>query len=128
MKKLLIALIVLAAIGVGFIPVATTMMINDAFAHPNDPGSPGKVDTSIRLKMRLYQFADARKSAEKAIIWFPESSSIDSFLYCAALCAEREGNDEAAIHWYSRFIEIFPSHPWTSQVKSRLEKLKNSGK
>jgi len=127
MKILIISLVVLAAVVIGFIPVYSTHQAEDAFSRINAPDSPEQLDSAIRLKMRFYQFKDARAIAERAIVLYPESPYIDSYIYCAALCAERMGNKEAELHWNSRFLELFPEHSWTPLVKDRLEKLKGSG-
>ena len=126
MKKFIILLFLLAIIGIGFIPVVTTRMAENAFARPNDASAQESLNNAIIWKMRLYMYEQARKMAEKAIIWFPESPNIDSYLYCAALSAEHENVTDVAIHWYSRFLEIFPNHPWSSIVKAKLDKLSNS--
>ena len=124
MKKLLILILVLVAIAAGFIPVVTTNMAAKAFERPNDLSSQESLKEAIEWKMRLYMFTEARRIAEKAIVWFPESEHIDAFIYCAAHSAERDGVPSAAIYWYSRFLEIFPEHPWSAQVRANLERLK----
>ena len=123
MKKIIIIVIILAAVVVGFIPVLTSMMASKAFEEPDSASAQDTLLTAISWKMRLYQYTEARRIAEKAIIWFPESPNIDSFIYKAASCAERDGVDSAAIFWYRRFLQVFPSHPWNENVKARLEKL-----
>ena len=123
MKKLFVFVLILAAIAVGLIPLVTTKMAETAFSRPNDLYAQNSLNDAIAWKMRLYMFTEARRIAEKAIVWFPESEHIDSFIYCAAKCAERDGVPSAAMHWYSRFLEIFPEHPWSPQVRANLEEL-----
>lgn len=123
MKKLLILVLVLAAIAAGFIPVVTTKMADNAFSRPNDASAQESLKEAIFWKMRLYMFTEARRIAERAIVWFPESENIDAYIYCAARCAERDEAPSAAIHWYSRFLELFPDHPWSKDVRARLSKL-----
>lgn len=128
MKKLFILVLVLAAIAAGFIPLVTTKMAENAFSRPNDATAQKALKDAIFWKMRLYMFTDARRIAEKAIVWFPESENVDAYIYCAARCAERDGVPGAAIHWYKRFIEIFPEHPWTPDVRERFKKLEGGAK
>lgn len=123
MKKLVVLLLALAAIAAGFVPMITTKMAENAFDRPNDASAQEGLKQAIFWKMRLYMFTEGRKIAEKAVVWFPESENVDAYLYCAARCAERDGVPEAAAHWYGRFLEIFPEHPWSKQVRAKLDAL-----
>jgi len=124
MKKWLVVLVVAIVVGLGFLPPVTTKMGEGAFKSPDSPDSQESLMNAIQWKMHMFMFSEARKFAEKGIVWFPESKYIDSYLFCAGLCAERENLPAVAIHWYGRFVEIFPDHPWTRQAAARLEKLK----
>lgn len=124
-KKLLILVFVLAFVGMACFPLWTTMMADKAFENPSKKISPEAVKKSITAKMYIYLFEDARKTAEKAIIYFPESQEMPFFMYNAAICSDRTGNKEAAIYWYGRFLEKYPKNEWTSQAQKALDLLKN---
>jgi tetratricopeptide (TPR) repeat protein len=123
MKKILIILFIVAIIAVATIPMWTTMMAEKAFEKPTRSDSPEMVNNAIKLKMYFYMYAESQKIAEKAIIYFPESSYFPNYIYSAALCAERDKNINAAIHWYEYFIDKYPKHTWIDQAKNNLIRL-----
>jgi outer membrane protein assembly factor BamD (BamD/ComL family) len=123
MKIILVTILVLIVAALAFVPSATSMLAEDALNHPNDPSREAVLKKAIDWKMNLYMYGDARKIAERGIIWFPESPHIDSYLFAAAYSAEKEKLPSVAMHWYTRFLELFPEHPWRAQVEERLKNL-----
>jgi len=124
-KKLLILVVVLAFVGMACFPLWTTKMADKAFENPTQKISPEAVKRSIQAKMYIYLFDDARKTAEKAVIYFPESEEMPFFIYNAAICSDRTGNKDAAIYWYGRFLKNYPKHEWANQAEKALDLLKN---
>jgi tetratricopeptide (TPR) repeat protein len=124
-KKLLIVAIVLAFVGVSSIPMWTSRMADDAFKNPQRPISAEAVSKAIKTQMYIFLFEEARKTAEKGVIYFPESKEVPNYMYNAAMCAEKIGNMEAAIYWFSRFTENYPDHIWADQAKRTLDRAKN---
>jgi len=124
LKKLFILIIILVIVALASIPMWTSYIADSAFKKPELPDAPEMVDKAIRLKMYFYMYSDARKIAEKAVIYFPESQFAPGYMYSAGLCAEKEKNYDAAIIWYEKFLERYPKHSWTGATKNALEKLK----
>ena len=124
-KKLLILVFVLVIVGMACIPLWTTMMAEKAFENPTQKMSPEAVRDSIKVKMYIYLFEDARKISEKAVIYFPESPEMPFFIYNAAICSDKIGNKDAAIYWYGRFLEDYPKHEWANQAQKALDLMKN---
>ncbi len=124
LKKLFILVFIVAIVGVASIPMWTSYVADSAFAKPDLPDAPEMADKAIRLKMYFYMYADARRIAEKAIIYFPESQFAPGYIYSAGLCAEKEKETDAAIHWYQCFLERYPKHSWAANTTNALEKLK----
>ncbi len=124
-KKLIIVLVVLAFIAMASVPVWTTRVADEAFKNPAQKMSSEAVRKSIKAKMFIYLFEDARKTAEKAVIYFPESGDMPFFIYNAAICSDKVGNKDAAVYWYGRFIEKYPKHEWVNQAARALDLLKN---
>ena len=124
MKKLFIILAVVAVMGIAAIPMWTDKMAEDAFKNPDRQISPENVKQAIQTRMYIYMYPDARKLAEKAIIYFPESKDLPYFIYIAAMSSEKSNEYKAAIHWYKYFIDLFPAHEWTVQAKSKYDNLK----
>ncbi|HPN84723.1 MAG TPA: hypothetical protein PK821_05230 [Victivallales bacterium] len=123
-KKLIILVFVAGAVAVASIPMWTSFIADNAFKKHELSDSPEMIDKAIRLKMYFYLYADARKIAEKAIIYFPESKFAPGYIYSAGMCAEKEKNVDAAIYWYEYFIQRYPNHSWASATKNNLNKLK----
>ncbi len=123
-KKLFIILVIVAVMVIATIPLWTDKMAEDAFRNPEMQISPENVKRAIQTRMYIYMYPDARKLAEKAIIYFPESKNLPYFIYIAGMSSEKSNEHMAAIHWYGYFIELFPSHEWTAQVKNNYNKLK----
>lgn len=124
-KKTIIFIVVLAFLGVAFIPLWTTRMAEEAFKNPTWKIAPESVRRAIQVKMFIYLFDDARKTAEKAVLYFPESEDMPYFIYNAAICAEKTNNTDAAIYWFDRFITKYPRHQWAGQAERNLTRLKN---
>jgi outer membrane protein assembly factor BamD (BamD/ComL family) len=99
-------------------------MAEDAFARPDDPMAGEMLQKAIRMKVFMLSYGEAGRLAEKGVIYFPESPHLPMFLFIAAKSAEKERNPAAAIHWYRRFLELYPQHEWADQAKGYLEKLK----
>ncbi len=114
----------MAVIAFASIPMWTSYIADSAFKKPELPDAPEMIDKAIRLKMYFYMYSDARKIAEKAVIYFPESTFTPGYMYSAGLCAEKEKNYDAAIIWYEKFLERYPKHSWAGATKNALEKLK----
>jgi tetratricopeptide (TPR) repeat protein len=125
MKKFLIFILVLALVALATIPLWTSKVAEDAFKHPNDPKSSEKVKEALLVKIRIQRFKQARRMAEKAILFFPRAKEMPYFLYNAAKCAELEGEYNVAIYWYKKFVRRYPKHIWTQQAKNALNKLVN---
>ena len=123
-KKLVILALAATVIGVATIPLWTSKVADNAFQHPLDPESPGKVKEAMMVKIRLQRYKQARVLAEKAIIYFPDCEEMPYFIYNAARCAEKEKEHQVAMFWYEKFIKRFPDHIWTTQAKNSLNKLK----
>ncbi|HCE43823.1 MAG TPA: hypothetical protein DET40_09775 [Lentisphaeria bacterium] len=123
-KKLIVVLIIGAIIGISTIPMWTAKMADDAFANPNLPNSPQKIEDALKVRMYVYMYPEARKIAEKAVLYFPEAKELPYFIYTAALSSEKAGNPLAAIYWYGYFIELFPKHELASQAQNNYNKLK----
>jgi tetratricopeptide (TPR) repeat protein len=124
LKKILILIVILVIIAAATIPMWTTIIADKAFEKPTLKDSPEMAEKAIRLKMYFYLYNDALKIAEKAIVYFPESTHFPSYIYSAAICAEKTNNIDAAIHWYGYFVEKFPQHTWTQQAQNNYNKLK----
>jgi outer membrane protein assembly factor BamD (BamD/ComL family) len=123
-KKLFLIFVVVAIMAIAAIPMWTDKMAEDAFKNPEKQISSENVKQAIQTRMYIYMYPDAKKLAEKAIIYFPESKNLPYFVYIAARSSEKSNEYMAAIHWYGYFIELFPSHEWTAQVKNSYTKLK----
>ena len=123
MKKFLIFLLIVGLVGLASIPLWTAKVAEDAFAHPYDPKSSEKIKDALLVKMRIQRFKNARRMAEKAVLFFPRSKEMPYFLYNAAKCADLEKRPKVAIYWYKKFIRRYPKHIWTSQAKNSLKKL-----
>ncbi len=126
MKKLFLILAIVAIMFIAAIPMWTDKMAEDAFKNPERQISSENVKQAIQTRMYIYMYPDARKLAEKAILYFPESKNLPYFIYTAAMSSEKSNEYMAAIHWYGYFIELFPSHEWTAQVKNSLARLKST--
>ena len=121
-KKLLILVFVLVIVGMACIPLWTTMMAEKAFENPTQKMSPEAVRDSIKVKMYIYLFEDARKISEKAVIYFPESPEMPFFIYNAAICSDKIGNKDAAYTGMADFWRTIRNmngptrrrKPWTS--------------
>lgn len=123
-KKLFIALVIVSVMAIAIIPMWTDKMAEDAFKSPEKYISPENVKKAIQTRMYIYMYPDARKLAEKAIIYFPESKELPYFIYIAARSSEKSNEFKAAIHWYGYFVDLFPNHEWASLAKSRYNGLK----
>lgn len=123
-KKIIILLVILAFVGMGFLPMWSTKMAENAFKNLKSRDTPRILKEAIRMKIRMFMYSDARPIAERAILYFPESDELDYFLYSAALCADKEHKPRVAMFWYSRFIDVFPEHEWTTQAANNYNKLK----
>ena len=123
MKKFILFVLVLALLALATIPLWTSKVAEDAFKHPHDPKSPEKVKKALLVKIRMQRFKQARRMAEKAILYFPRAKEMPYFLYNAAKCAEQEREYDVAIHWYGKFIKRYPKHIWTQQAKNAMNKL-----
>jgi hypothetical protein len=106
------------------IPAILNKMASMAFDEPSDSSRQSMLKKAIRFEKWLFMFGSARKDAEKAIIYFPESNYYDFYLFTAASCAKRSGETDVAMHWYECFLERFPDHKWAPQVKTDLNKMK----
>ena len=124
MKKLFIAVIILIPVLISFLPVVASKMAEEAFNKPEDKHSPEALKKALQIDTSMFLHGIARPIAEKAVIYFPESSNMDYFVYTAAICSTRDGKPEAAQYWYQRFVDIYPRHPWTEQARNNLNKLK----
>ena len=124
LKKLFILLLIAGVVGVATFPLWMSKLTDEAFAHPERKNSAEKVKDSMLLKVKLQQYKEARKIAEKAIIYFPESEEFPYFLANAAKCAEEERRHDVAIFWYSKFLKQYPDHIWSKQIKNKLTRLK----
>ncbi|MBN1863686.1 MAG: hypothetical protein JW808_02170 [Victivallales bacterium] len=122
-KKILILLLVAAIVAVATIPIWTHRMAESAFENPGRQ-STEKIKQALLVKMRLHDHKGGRILAEKAVLYFPESSQLDYFVYNAAICGEQEGMYDVAIFWYDHFLARFPDHEWASQAKNKLNILK----
>jgi hypothetical protein len=102
----------------------TSYIADNAFKKHNLSDSPEMINRAIKLKMYFYMYPDARKIAEKGIIYFPESQFMPNYIYSAGVCAEKEKNMDVAIYWYEYFLERFPKHSWAGIAQNNLSKLK----
>jgi hypothetical protein len=125
-KKLFIMLVVGAIMAISIIPMWTAKMAEDAFKNPERQISPENVKQAIQTRMYVYMYRDARKLAEKAVLYFPESKNLPYFIYTAAMSSEKSNAHLAAIHWYGYFIDLFPDHEWIAPVKNNYNKLKTT--
>jgi len=124
-KKILILVFILIVITLALLPVIATRMAINGFNKPEKPGSDDLVRKAIQIKMYMLGFKEAGIIAEKGIIFFPESPHLPNFIYTAAVCAEKQQNFTVAVHWFQRFLEIFPEHEWAQQARNRLNKYKD---
>ncbi len=122
-KKVLILLVVAAIVGVATIPIWTHRMAEGAFDNPGRQ-STERIKQALLVKMKLHDYKGGRDFAERAILYFPESSELDYFIYNAAICGEQEGLYDVATHWYQEFVTRFPEHDWAIQAKNKLTVLK----
>jgi hypothetical protein len=123
-KKLFIIFVIGAIMAIATIPMWTDKMAEDGFKDPDKQISSENVKKAIQARMYFYMYPDARRLSEKAVIYFPESKNFPYFIYVAAMSSEKSNEYAAAIHWYGYFIDLFPSHEWTSQAKNNYNKLK----
>ncbi|NOY75169.1 MAG: hypothetical protein GXP32_05185 [Kiritimatiellaeota bacterium] len=123
MKKFLIFLLISGLVALATIPLWTSKVAENAFEHPNDPKSSEKVKDALLVKIRIQRFKQARRMAEKAILFFPRAKEMPYFLYNAAKCAELEGKYRVAVYWYRKFIRRYPKHIWAQQAKNAMNKL-----
>ena len=123
-KKLFILLVILIVVALSTIPLWTQKLAENAFKHPGDPNSAIQIKEDMLVKIRIQRYEKARKLAEKAIIYFPESSELPYFVYNAAKCADIEKEPRVAVFWYSIFLHRFPKHVWAKQAKNSLTRLK----
>ena len=124
-KKIVIGLVVLILVGMAFLPTITSHMAESAFENPNIPANQKALKKAIQWKMYMFMYGQALPIAERAIILCPESDDLDFYIYSAAICADKERKSDVAIHWYGRFIELFPKeHDWYQQAKNHYNKLK----
>ncbi len=122
-KKLFIIIVIVAIMAVATIPMWTDKMAEDGFKDPDKLVSSENVKKAIQTRMYIYMYPDARRIAEKAVIYFPESKNFPYFIYVAAMSSEKSNEYVAAIHWYGYFIDLFPSHEWTALAKSKYDSL-----
>ena len=123
LKKILILLVIAAIVGVATVPIWTHIMAERAFENPGRQ-STEKIRQALLVKMRLHDYKGGRVLAERAILFFPESTQLPYFVYNAAICGEQEGMFDVAIHWYDHFLNRFPEHEWAAQAKNKLTTLK----
>jgi hypothetical protein len=123
LKKLFILLILAGIVGVALYPIISKRKAEEAFNNPSK-ANPQKIKEAIMLQKDFQNYKGAGNLSEKAVIYLPESKQIPFFVYNAALCAEKEGNAQAAIYWYGIFIKRFPKHDWFNQASHQLEVLK----
>lgn len=123
MKKIFIIIVILAIVGIATVPIWTKIMADRAFEKPGKH-STEKIKQALLVQMRINDHKGARKIAEKAVIFFPESRELPYFVYNAAICGEQEGKPQVAIYWYQYFIDRFPDHEWYTQAKNKLNLLK----
>jgi hypothetical protein len=125
MKKLLILLVVLIFVGIVTIPLWTGKMADKAFENLNDPKAPLAVKEALKMKMRIDDYAGARKIAEKGYIYFSDNQeNMPFYIYNAAVCGNKQNKPEIAIFWYERFIAEYPGHMWEAQAKADMQKIK----
>jgi len=124
MKKLFLLAVAAILVGIATLPWWTDRMAEQAFARPEAPTADGLLFKAVRLKVLMLNYETAGQCAEKGVIYFPESPYLPDFLFVAATAAEKGNRPEAAIHWYTRFLELYPNHQYGHQAKSSLEKLK----
>lgn len=122
-KKIFILIVILAIVGVATIPIWTKIMADRAFEKPGRQ-STKKIKQALLVQMRINNHKGARLIAEKAILYFPESKELPSFVYDAAICAEHESKPDVAIYWYQYFVDRFPKHEWHTQASNKLKVLK----
>lgn len=123
-KKLLILIAIAGIVAIALIPIWSSKMAERAFENPNSKKSPEIIKKALLVKMRINEHKAARVLAEKAILYFPESSELPYFIYNAAICGEQEGMHDVAIFWYDQFIKRYPKHEWANQAQNNLNKLK----
>lgn len=124
MAKKFIVVIILIILVACIVPMILNKMASMAFEDPEDSSRQTLLKKAIMFETCLFMYESARKDAEKAIIYFPESNYYDFYLFNAASCAQKNKESEVAIHWYERFIEKFPNHKWTQEAKNNLNILK----
>lgn len=121
LKKLLILGLVVGAVALASIPWWTTRMAEQALANPTDPMAAERLQRAIQIKIFILNHQEAGDLAQQGVIFFPESAHLPSFLLVAAQAAEKNGNPIGAIHWYRRFLEIYPEHEWATQAQNYLK-------
>jgi hypothetical protein len=124
-KKTFLLLLLGAVVILSAVPALMYHRAEEAFFNPKEPGADDNVKNYIMICMGSMLFKNARVSAERAVIYFPESKNMDYFLLCAGKCAEHEGKKEAAAYWYNKFVRDFPNHNERGAVTERLIKLKD---
>jgi tetratricopeptide (TPR) repeat protein len=122
-KKIVVLGLILLAGLIAFIPMWTSYLADEAFKKPEASTAQLNIKTAIEWKKKIFMFKQARDIAERAIITFPTSKSLDVYIYSAAICAENEKKYQIAIHWYKRFLEEFKEHKWRDQAQRRLTML-----
>jgi len=123
LKKIVIVLVIAVFVGISTIPIWTSKLADKAFFSPELQASPENLETAIKVKI-VYDTKGAQLLCEKGVIYFPEAPQLAYFMYTAGFCADREKNPDAAIYWYQRFVDKFPSHPWANQAQASLAKIK----
>lgn len=123
MKKTVVFLLIIIVAAFSFFPLAASFMASSAFETDDSAQRDKYLFRAIKIYRDMYMFKYARNVAEKAIIYFPESKDMDYYLFSAAESAEKEGNRDAAIHWYMLFIEMYPRHQWSKKAMRTVNRL-----
>ena len=122
-SKIFIGVLCLIVAAVSVIPGYLSYKASGAFLNVKDPEASDDVKNYLMMNMLLSINGTARETAEKAIIYFPESKNFDYFLLSAAKAAEKSQNTEAALHWYSRFAKDFPRHESCPAAREKILKI-----
>lgn len=118
MKKLLMLVAILVVVSWSSLPLSG-LLIKQGFEHREKKWAPDAVLTGARIQVYMLKYATARPTLEQMLLVFPRYAGTDRVFFYIGLCFEKERNYKKAREWYQRFVQVYPNHPWTSQVQRR---------
>lgn len=122
MKRLLVIGALSVALVLALVPLAGHMA-QYGFRHPDKAWAQRLVYTGATIQMWSQQYRTAVQILARAVIDFPDAPNVGRAYYRIGFCHQRMGNDEAALLWYSRFLDRWPRHVRAPQARRRVAQL-----